>query len=108
MSNLKQDTITPNQCRAARAIIGWTQSDLEIKSKVTRKTLADFEAGKRQPYDRTLADIRKTLEAAGVVFLDEGQQVNGGAGVRLSLSPVIQPSEDQSTLHGPLISQQNY
>lgn len=30
--------------------------------------LADFEAEKRQPYDRTLADIRAALEAAGVEF----------------------------------------
>tara|TARA_R110000744_G_scaffold172470_2_gene291071 strand:- start:36048 stop:36194 length:147 start_codon:yes stop_codon:yes gene_type:complete len=43
-------------------------------------TLADFEAGKRQPYDRTLKDIQETLEAAGVEFIPEN---GGGAGVRL-------------------------
>jgi hypothetical protein len=33
-------------------------------------TLADFELGKRTPYDRTLADIRRALEGGGVQFLD--------------------------------------
>lgn len=43
-------------------------------------TLADFETGKRRPYDRTLADIRAALEAGGVAFVDQ----NGmGPGVRL-------------------------
>jgi hypothetical protein len=43
-------------------------------------TLAEFEAGKRVPYDRTLVDIRKALEAAGIEFIPEN---GGGPGVRL-------------------------
>jgi len=42
-------------------------------------TLADFETEKRQPYDRTLADIRRTFEAAGLEFIPEN---GGGAGIR--------------------------
>jgi hypothetical protein len=53
---------------------------LAAASKVAIKTIADFERGSRQPYDRTLADIRRALESAGVVFVEE----NGhGPGVRL-------------------------
>jgi hypothetical protein len=43
-------------------------------------TLADFEAGKRTPYDRTLSDVRQALEKAGVIFVDENGE---GPGVRL-------------------------
>jgi transcriptional regulator with XRE-family HTH domain len=68
------------QCRAARALIAWSQDQLAAASKVAKATIANFEAGKREPYARTLADLRTALEAAGVVFLDEN---GGGAGVRL-------------------------
>ena len=48
------------------------------RAKVAKATLADFEAGKRTPYARTLADVLAALESAGVEF------INGDApGVRL-------------------------
>lgn len=61
-------------------MLGWSQADLAEAAKVAKQTLADFERGARQPYDRTLADIRKALEAAGIEFIPEN---GGGAGVRL-------------------------
>lgn len=73
-------SILPEQCRAARALLGWSREDLSSKAAVSMATLADFETGKRRPYDRTLADIRVALEAGGVAFVDQ----NGmGPGVRL-------------------------
>ncbi|WP_262299714.1 helix-turn-helix domain-containing protein [Microvirga sesbaniae] len=68
-----------DQCRAARALLGWSRDELAKRSKVSNATLADFEAGKRTPYDRTLADIQKALEEAGIQFIPEN---GGGAGVR--------------------------
>jgi hypothetical protein len=44
------------------------------------KTIADFERGAREPYPRTLEDVREALEKAGIEFIDEN---GGGAGVRL-------------------------
>jgi hypothetical protein len=38
---------------------------------VANATLADFEAGKRSPYNRTLADVRRALEDGGVDFLPD-------------------------------------
>jgi transcriptional regulator with XRE-family HTH domain len=71
-------SFTPAQCRAARALLNWSQADLAKNSKVATKTIADFEREERNPYDRTLADIRATLEKAGIEF------TNGGApGVRM-------------------------
>ncbi len=73
--------ITPAQCRAARALLNWSQDRLETAAKVARKTIADFEREARRPYVRTLKDISAALEAAGVVFIPEN---GGGPGVRLA------------------------
>jgi transcriptional regulator with XRE-family HTH domain len=71
--------IRPDQCRAARALLGWSRDELAKQCRVSNATLADFEAGKRTPYGRTLADIQKALEEAGIQFIPEN---GGGAGVR--------------------------
>ena len=63
-------------------MLGWSRDDLAARSGVGRQTLADFETDKRQPYDRTLADVVRTLEGAGVAFIPAG--TDGGAGVRLA------------------------
>ena len=73
-------SINPAQCRGARGLLGWSQSDLSRASKTATKTIADFERGARQPYPRTLKDVRAALEQAGVEFIAEN---GGGAGVRL-------------------------
>ena len=64
------------QCRAARGLVGWSQHDLAASAGVGRATIADFEAGKLEPYERTLADMRRALETAGVEFIPE----DGGGG----------------------------
>ncbi|RWO16119.1 MAG: XRE family transcriptional regulator [Mesorhizobium sp.] len=72
--------ISSAQCRAGRALIGWSQDQLAMAAKVAKATIANFEAGKRAPYDRTLLDLQAALEAAGMEFIPEN---GGGAGVRL-------------------------
>lgn len=68
------------QCRAARALLNWSRKDLADAAKVAERTIVDFERGAREPYERTLRDIREALEGAGVVFIEQ----NGdGPGVRL-------------------------
>jgi transcriptional regulator with XRE-family HTH domain len=76
-------SLTPAQSRAARALLGWSQSDLCKAAKVGRATLANFELENSTPYERTLRDICTALEAAGVVRLANGQCIEGGPGVRL-------------------------
>ncbi len=65
-------------------MVGWSRNRLAEEAKVAVGTLIDFERGARQPYQRTLADIQRALEAAGIIFIDEDEQ--GGPGVRLAKS----------------------
>jgi transcriptional regulator with XRE-family HTH domain len=73
-------SFTAAQCRAARGLLGWSQTQLALESKVATKTIADFERQTRTPFDRTLTDVRRALEGAGVEFIPEN---GGGPGVRL-------------------------
>jgi transcriptional regulator with XRE-family HTH domain len=65
--------LTPAQCRAARALLGWSQDQLAAKAAVAKATIANFELGKRAAYDRTLKDLRVALEQAGVEFTNSDQ-----------------------------------
>ncbi len=73
-------TISPSQCKAARALLGWSRKQLAQSALIAERTLVDFERGARNPLDRTLLDIRRALEDAGIIFIDEDQL---GPGVRL-------------------------
>ena len=76
--------MTPEQCRAARALLAISQDDLAASSGVAKATIAAYELGQRKPYASTMQKLIATLEASGVVFL-EG---NGdGPGVRLNRPP---------------------
>ncbi len=73
--------IYPEQCKGARAMLAWSRERLAAAADVAIRTLVDFERGARRPYKRTLVDIRRALEAAGIIFIDEN---GGGPGVRLA------------------------
>lgn len=72
--------LDPAQCRAARALLSWSQAELEKAATVAKKTIADFERGARQPHPRTLAALRTAFEAGGIEFIAGN---GGGAGVRM-------------------------
>ena len=74
------EMLTPAQCRAARALINWSQTQLAQASGAGVSTIRDFETGKRSPIANNLAAIRAALEAAGVIFVAENGE---GPGVRL-------------------------
>ena len=73
--------LNPEQCRAARALLDWTQDDLAARAEVSRSTVRSFETGRHDLQRATAAAIRRALEAGGVAFLDADDQ--GGPGLRL-------------------------
>jgi len=75
-------TLLPEQCRAARALLDWSQRELARKSNVSQKTIAELERGKTIPWARTVIDLHRAFENAGVKFLEEVEGIDG-AGVRL-------------------------
>ena len=72
--------ITPEQCRAARALLDWTQLDLANEAKVSDFTVRNFERRRAALKESTAQLVRMVFEANGVVFIDEN---GGGPGVRL-------------------------
>jgi len=67
------------QCRMARAALGLGVRELADKAKVSPDTIARLERGDTLR-ERTVADIRATLETAGIIFVAENGE---GPGVRL-------------------------
>jgi transcriptional regulator with XRE-family HTH domain len=72
-------SISASQCRAARALLDWSQDQLAENAQVARATIADFERNARTPMRNNLVSIVSALEAAGVAFISENGE---GAGVR--------------------------
>ncbi len=66
--------MTPAQCRAARAMLDWSQPQLAWAAKVSPSTLRDFETGKRKPIANNVAALEAALNKAGVIF-DDGNSV---------------------------------
>lgn len=79
---MKQISIA--QCRAARGLLDWSQSELAFRSNLSESTVRDFEKNRRIPGPNNLAAIRAAFEAAGVQLLAEGQSAIGN-GVALRL-----------------------
>lgn len=87
--------VSSAQCRAARALLGWTQETLANRAGVARKTIAHFEVGRRDLLSRTRRDIMETLQRAGVEFV--WSEPLGGEGVRLARG--APPSSELSRLY---------
>ncbi len=68
--------LSPEQCRAARAWLGWSQDDLAKRARIGVSTLKDFETGKRAPMRNNIEAIRSALEGAGIqMIFDEMRPV---------------------------------
>ena len=80
MSTKNVDSITPGQCKAARALLELTQSELADAATLGLSTIVDFEKKRRQVSVAAIQAIRDALAARGVEFIDEN---GGGPGVRL-------------------------
>jgi transcriptional regulator with XRE-family HTH domain len=64
--------ITREELKAARKLLGWSQLALSIEADLSIPTLVGFERGQKRTRARTVLRIQRTLERAGVIFLDVG------------------------------------
>jgi transcriptional regulator with XRE-family HTH domain len=61
--------LSPEQSRAARAWLGWSQAELAKGANVSLRTIQAFEKGGRVPMANNITAIRRVLEIAGIRFL---------------------------------------
>jgi transcriptional regulator with XRE-family HTH domain len=74
--------ITVAQLRAARALLGWSQTELAKSSGVAIATIKRMEGARGLPKTavENVWKIQQALQDAGVIFIDENDE---GPGVRL-------------------------
>ena len=77
----EKSSITPEQLRAARALLGWSQTQLAKHAGMSLPTVKRVEgdSGPKVSNEARLA-LRAALDQAGVEFIAEN---GGGPGVRL-------------------------
>ena len=71
--------LTPEDVRAARALIQWSQAELAEAAGVGVSTIADFEKGSRTPITNNLGAIRRAFENAGVRFTPLGRRFSANS-----------------------------
>jgi transcriptional regulator with XRE-family HTH domain len=69
--------MTPAQCRAARALLRITQSQLARAAKLGLSTVVDFEKERRLVSQEAVRAIQTALERAGIEFMDENDVGQG-------------------------------
>ncbi|MFZ1882237.1 MAG: helix-turn-helix domain-containing protein [Rhodoplanes sp.] len=73
--------MTIAQLRAARGLLGWSQSELASNAGLSLPTVKRLEGGfGPRVSEEARAKLQRALEAAGVEFIDEN---GGGPGLRL-------------------------
>ena len=72
--------MTGAQCKAARALLGWSIETLAQVSKVGQNTISKFETGKTAPRRSTVTVLRLALETGGIEFIESNGK---GEGLRL-------------------------
>lgn len=70
--------VTPEQCRAARGLLSWSQSQLADAANVSKSTVANFEAGRPLAMNNHIA-LDMALDQAGIDLIEPN---GGGLGVR--------------------------
>jgi transcriptional regulator with XRE-family HTH domain len=69
---VQRGMLTPEQCRAARGWLAWSQEDLATKASVSLSTVRDFEKGRRRPIQNNLRSVEAALVQAGIAFNENG------------------------------------
>ena len=66
-------TITGEQVKAARRLVKWTQDTLAAEVRISPSAIGAFETGQRRPSEQHVARMKRTLEDAGVEFVEEAR-----------------------------------
>lgn len=66
------------QCRVARAMLGWSARELSRQSHVGERTILEFEAKSRKIMPKTNSKIRSLFIVNGIEFIDD----ENGIGIR--------------------------
>jgi ribosome-binding protein aMBF1 (putative translation factor) len=77
---MSEPLITPEQVRAARKLLGWTRVRLAARANTSERAIRRYEDGGGIAATLYLVRVRESLEAAGVIFVEENGE---GPGVRL-------------------------
>jgi transcriptional regulator with XRE-family HTH domain len=60
--------VSPEQVKAARKLLGWSQADLARLAGVTEQQVRRFEERARVPWGARVAAMRRVFERAGIEF----------------------------------------
>ena len=72
--------VTVEQIRAARGLLGWSQSELAVRAGLSLPTVKRLEGGfGPRVSDEARAKLQRAIESAGIDFIEEN---GGGLGVR--------------------------
>jgi hypothetical protein len=64
--------MTAGQCRAARGLVGQSQTGLAREAGLGLSTVVDFEKSRRMVAPISILKMQRVLEAASVVFIKGG------------------------------------
>lgn len=64
----KGEILSPEQVKAARALLSWTKEELAGNCGVSTTTIRHLESGRRHPSLPIFSAIRDAFESAGVEF----------------------------------------
>lgn len=67
--------INYKQCKAARALLDWSQEDLSQRAEVAKATIGDFERGARNLRIETMQKVVGIFEENGIRFESEGNRI---------------------------------
>jgi DNA-binding transcriptional regulator YiaG len=76
--SLRAQVMTPEQSRAARGWLGWSQDQLARQANVSQRTVQVFEGGQRMPHANSVAAMRRAIEAAGIRLVFDGNGTAAG------------------------------
>jgi len=67
--------INYKQCKAARALLDWSQEDLSQRAEVAKATIGDFERGARNLRIKTMQKLVRVFEENGIRFASKRNRI---------------------------------